>query len=244
MKFYQILSKVYDDIFPMDEDTLNFLTQDLKLRSRILDLACATGNYSLPLVQKGHAVDGIDLDEDMVGIAKEKLKGFDANIVYGDMRCIKQIFGDKKYNLIFCIGNSIVHLDDKNKIQELIKDIYSLLDEQGQMVIQIINYDRITEQNIHSLPVIENKQKKLKFIRNYFFEDISDKVIFKAKLIVETNNEENEVYENSIELIALRDEELNYMVKNAGFRNIHIFGGFDMKPYDMDSFLTVLKAWK
>lgn len=244
MKFYQILSKFYDDIFPAHEETLNFLSQSLEPHSRILDIACATGNYLLPFAEKGHDTDGIDIDEDMVEIAKIKTKGFSANIVCGDMSCIKQIFGDRKYDLIFCIGNSIVHLNNKIKIQALIRDIYSLLDEHGQIVIQIINYDRIIEQKIHSLPTIENRDKKLKFIRNYYFKEESCKVIFNTRLIVQRNSKDDEEYDNSIELIALRAEELLDMAKNAGFESIEIFGGFDMKPYSINSLLTVLRARK
>ena len=42
-------------------------------RGEDFDVACGTGNVTLPLVQKGYDVIGVDLSEEMLAVAQQKL---------------------------------------------------------------------------------------------------------------------------------------------------------------------------
>lgn len=62
--------------------------------SLVCDLACGTGNVTIPLSRRGYDMTGIDLSEDMLNVAREKSEGLDilylnqnmANIdMYGTM---------------------------------------------------------------------------------------------------------------------------------------------------------------
>jgi len=242
MKFYRELSKVYDIVFPRDDTTLKYLCKNLKGNSKVLDLACGTGTYSIALAQRGHRVDGIDLGEEMITQAKGK-GGLFADFVVGDMTKAKDIFIGKKYDFVFCIGNSIVHLKNKEKIQQLIKDDYDILIDDGSLVIQIINFDRVIENNIKSLPRIYRAEKGVEFIRNYNYLENENKIEFNTELIISKDGKEDK-YENSVDLIALKMEELKAMFVNAGFKNIDIFGGFNEERYGEDSFALVIKGVK
>lgn len=242
MKFYKELSRVYDTVFPKDEKTLNFLLKDLKSNSKVLDLACGTGTYSLALALKGHRVDAIDLDEEMIQLAKGK-GGLYANFVHGDMTKLQEEFQGKKYDLVFCIGNSIVHLKNKERIEKFIQDIYEVLTDDGALTVQIVNYDRIIKQDIKALPTIERPEKGVKFIRNYDYKKEEGKVEFQAELIINKNDKE-EICENSVDLVALQKDEINDMFHKAGFKDIKIYGNFSEEEYSEDSFALVIKAMK
>ncbi len=242
MKFYKELSKVYDTVFPKDEKTLNFLLKDLKSNSKVLDLACGTGTYSLALALKGHRVDAIDLDEEMIQLAKGKA-GLYANFAQGDMTKLQEEFQGKKYDLVFCIGNSIVHLKSKEKIEKFIQDIYEVLTDDGALTVQIVNYDRIIKHDIKALPTIERPEKGVKFIRNYDYKKEEGKVEFQAELIINKNDKE-EICENSVDLIALQRDEINDMFYKAGFKDIKIYGNFSEEEFNEDSFALVIKGMK
>ncbi|ERI92645.1 methyltransferase domain protein [Clostridiales bacterium oral taxon 876 str. F0540] len=242
MKFYKELSKVYDIVFPKDETTLKFLCKSLNHNSKVLDLACGTGSYAVALAQKGHRVDGIDLNEEMIALAKGK-GGLFANFKVGDMTKFHETFLSEKYDMIYCIGNSIVHLKNKEKIEKFIKDIYKSLNDEGTLIIQTVNYDRIINQNIKSLPTIDRSEKGVKFVRNYNYKENEEKVEFQTDLIIFDNNKE-EKYNNSVDLIALRKNELEEMFKKAGFKSIESYGGFSEEPFGEDSFALVIKAVK
>lgn len=171
MKFYEALSQVYDLVFPKNKNTFQFLSKGLKPKSSILDIACGTGNYAISFAQQGHDVDAIDLDSNMLEQARNKAVDIPIHFVRGDMTKIKEYFPAKRYDMIYCIGNSIVHLPNKQKIAELIKDTYDMLHEGGVLIIQTVNYDRIIKYKVDHLPTIENEKEGVKFIRKYAYHE-------------------------------------------------------------------------
>jgi ubiquinone/menaquinone biosynthesis C-methylase UbiE len=242
MEFYTELSDFYDIIFPTDSDTVEFLCKDLKPGAKILDLACGTGDYSIALSKKGYIVDGIDLNGDMIKKAKEKTKGLDINFMECDMTRINDVLKNEKYDLIFCIGNSIVHLSTKNEIEKFVSNIYNMLSDNGTMIIQIINFDRIFKYNIKSLPTIEKPDKGIIFIRSYEYEN-KDFLSFSSEVIY-SDGIDKKTYSNSVTLIPLLFRELTSMTDSAGFKSIQSYGGFNCSEYNEDSYTLVIKASK
>ncbi len=243
MDFYEALSGVYDIVFPMGGETLQFLAKDLKPASQILDIACGTGNYSIALARAGHHVDAVDLDEKMIQQGNEKAQNLNVHFMQGDMSKIKEQLQGSTYGLIFCIGNSIVHLEDRDTISNLIQDIFNMLHEGGQMVIQTINYDRIIKYNIDHLPTIERKEEGVTFVRKYVYRSDIGKVDFDTELRI-CRGTENHTYHNSIPLLALKKDDLEVMIKKAGFQKAEFYGGFGNVPYTSDAYATVVRAIK
>lgn len=242
MKFYSELSKVYDVVFPLDTDTVKFLSEDLKSGDNVLDLACGTGEYSIALSKLGYSVTGIDLNREMIKIAEEKAKDLNASFIERDMTRLND-FKNKKFDLIFCIGNSIVHLNSKNKIEKFIQEIYNALDDNGVMVIQTINFDRIKKYNIDSLPPIDRPEVGVNFIRKYIYNKAEEVLDFNTELVIKDESGENR-YFNSVPLIMLMMDDITHMVKVAGFKNVEFYGGFNKKGYSEGAYAMVVKAIK
>jgi hypothetical protein len=116
--------------------------------------------------------------------------------------------------------------------------MYSLLNQNGVVILQIVNYDRILRYDIKELPPIDRLEYGVRFIRNYKLE--GDKILFKTKLII--NN--NRTYDNCIKLYPLQSQALVNMLKEVGFKDIKLYGGFDEKEYTLDSFPLVVKAFR
>lgn len=245
MGFYEEFSKYYDIIFPATPDKVEFIENATNDGKYVLDIACGTGNYAIELAKKGYIVDGVDLDAAMVEEAKEKAKveNLFINFIQGDMKNIKDLFLEKKYDLVYCIGNSLVHLDNETEIQQMIDDVYKIINTGGRLLIQIINYDRILDFNIDHLPTISKKELGVEFVRNYVYDKGTDKILFNTEIHI-SNETETHKYENSVDLLPLRKDDLVSIVKKAGFNNIRIYGGFSEDEYSANSFATVLIAEK
>lgn len=241
MKFYTELSNVYDIVFPLDEDTVNFLIEDLKPGDAVLDLACGTGEYSIALGKLGANVLGVDLNGDMIKMAEKKANALNVSFIEDDMTSLNN--NQNKYNLIFCIGNSIVHLGDKNKIEKFIRNMYNALCDGGVMVIQTINFDRILKNNIDSLPTIDRSDVGVNFIRKYNYNKAENKLDFNTELIIKNESGENR-YFNSVPLIMLMKDDIITMIKGAGFKNVEIYGSFTKKEYNNESYAMVVKGIK
>lgn len=243
MKFYSELSRVYDIVFPIDENTLNFLAKGIKVNGYVLDLACGTGDFTIALGKKGYNVIGVDLNHGMIEQARNKLpQGLNVKFIEGDMTKLSITNGEKQ-DLIFCIGNSIVHLNEKGEIQNFIKAIYDNLGSGGKAVIQTINFNRIVKYKIDALPTITKEAGDIQFIRNYIYNEGDQVLDFSTELVVKEDGIENK-YVNKVPLIILLKNELYEMFQKAGFGEINIFGGFDRSNYSDESYALVIEGKK
>ncbi len=245
MGFYEELSRYYDIIFPAAPNTVKFIEKAANGGKYVLDVACGTGNYAISMAKKGYKIDGVDLDATMIEAGKEKAKAenIDINFIQGNMKDIKTLFSDKKYDLVYCIGNSLVHLDNESEIQQMINDAADITSDNGSLLIQIVNYDRILDFNIDHLPTISREEAGVDFVRNYVHEQDSGKILFNTEIHISNENETHK-YENSVALFPLKKDVLVNIVKNAGFNNIEVYGSFGEEEYSKNSFATVLVARK
>src|SRR5690242_698380 len=112
-KFYDEISKYYDDIFPIGKYQVDLLREVIGEGSKdVLDIACGNGGYSKALSDLGHKVTAVDLNESMIEILNKNYENINGKVL--NMLDIDKL--DEKYDLAYCIGNSLVHLDNDEEI--------------------------------------------------------------------------------------------------------------------------------
>jgi glycine/sarcosine N-methyltransferase len=240
MEFYKQISKYYDYIFPTGEEQIKFLREVAgDPPKKILDIACGTGGYSVELAAQGFDMTAVDQDAQMLEQLSNKMNGFGSslNFLQADMLKIDQKLS-YKFNMAFCIGNSLVHLDNMQQIKEFLINVKKVLESDGSLVLQIINFDRVLLRDINSLPTIENETVGLKFERNYEYNKQKNRIAFKTRLAVGGNSLDNEV-----PLYPLLQDELTEAVNEAGFKKQKLFGDFNGNEFDKyNSYMLVLWA--
>lgn len=234
MSFYSDFAHYYDQIFPVSQDTIDLFKQTFKENGKLLDLGCGAGGYALAMAKLGYFVDGIDYDPSMIKIANQKNNpSLRLSFKQGDMLDI-DIFD--AYDGIYCIGNTLVHLDSEQAVFEVLGKLYDGLKPGGTLVLQIVNYDRILSMNIKNLPTL--KADNLEFVRDYHFNGT------KIEFITTLKTNEG-IYQNSVDLLPLRQNDLFKMMTQIGFYEVRSFGRFDLSPFEHDqSFLLVMKGSK
>ncbi|MEI6602490.1 MAG: class I SAM-dependent methyltransferase [Clostridia bacterium] len=245
--FYDAIAKYYDYIFPAEQAQVTFLENAMRhTPSRILDVACGSGSYAEALATAGYAVVAVDLDETMVACANAKAAEWtknhigstgDFSVAQADMLDLsKSVTG--AFDLIFCIGNSIVHLGGLEEIKSFLLQAKCMLSEDGKAIFQIINFDRIFSKQISTLPTIFNQEIDLSFERNYYYERDSGKVMFHTLLRVGTWQ-----VTNTIPLFPLFFQDFSTLLKESGYEKIEVFGDFQGTEYNVDtSYMLVVKA--
>lgn len=128
------------------------------------------------------------------------------------------------------MGNSIVHLDSIQLIENFFEACYSQLNDCGVLIIQVINYDRILDKGIKSLATIKSEENNLSFIRNYKYLEEENKIAFHTILKVEES-----VYENTVKLLPVRSKELVKSMENTGFKDIMVYGDFSKSDFDSNN---------
>lgn len=242
MAFYEEIAKYYDYIFPTSPTTIELIKREAGAPPKeLLDVACGTGGYSFALEKEGYKLTAFDLDEKMIEELKEKAEnsGSEIKSKVSNILEIKENFQKQFFDLIFCIGNSLVHLNNSEEILKFFKDAKALLKEDGTLLFQVINYDRIISKEIKSLPTINNEDVDLTFERLYRYEKEEHKVYFRTKLKVE-----NATFENVVPLYALQYDEAMKLLKEAGFNNIEAYGDFKGNVFHKENSYAMIFSCK
>ena len=244
MGFYEQISKYYDYIFPADEQQVKFISEAAgKPPKKILDTACGSGGYSASLARQGYHMTAVDLDEKMIELtlAKKHNEKLDIKAMVLNMLDISSRLDKRSFDVAFCIGNSIVHLGNREDILYALMQMKTVLKDGGTLIAQIINFDRVFKYNITKLPSIINKELGLEFIRNYSFDETNCKIRFNTLLTVNGTNVREE-YENTIELLPLMSNDLLELLKAAGYKDISFYGDFMYSDFNDEAYMLVVKA--
>ena len=237
--FYESIAKVYDCIFPKNRKQLEFVESIKKISSeeKILDLGCATGNLTEFLGEKTRNIVGIDLDKELLKEAKEK----HPNLNFENMNMLKinEKFEENSFDRVVSFGNTLVHLDSREEVEEFFQKVYKTLKFNGFFIVQIINYNRVIEKNIKNLPTIDNE--KVKFVRDYEYDKSIGKVDFITELTIK---EANLNIKNNIKLLALTKIEIQKFLGEIGFRNIEFYGDFEGRELSDNSEALIFVAQK
>ena len=110
----------------------SLLQQEHKSASNLLDVACGTGEHARILKsQFGYNVDGIDLDADLIAIAKDKNP--DGIFCQGDM--VDFMMG-KTYDVVMCLFSSIGYVKTLDKVVESLQRFREHLKDDGIIIIE------------------------------------------------------------------------------------------------------------
>ena len=238
MSFYESIADYYEKIFPLNKAQLDFVKNSFEETSSLsaLDIGCGIGSLSFELSKIFNDVTAIDLDERMLDRAIEKnVTGI--HFLQKDMLDIEKEFGQEAFDVILCFGNTLVHLNDSDEIVDFFKQSKRVLKKNGKLLFQIIQYDRIIDQNIKGLPTIENNE--IKFVRNYQIYPDQNALDFKTTLTVK---ETGKTIENSIRLYPVSNFELIKLLNEAGFTEVFFYKNFKREVISADSVPLVVEA--
>jgi SAM-dependent methyltransferase len=241
MSFYEEIADYYDLIFPFNKAHVGFVKNCIEEPYRtktVLDVGCGTGDLVIALADIGFHAVGIDYDANMLHKAGEKMyKETTAAFNRLDMREIAGYFTAPVFDGVFCFGNTLVHLTGLSEIEIFCKDVKTALKDKGKFLLQILNYDHILDQDIKSLPLIENNV--IIFERFYEYDNKKNLIEFRTVLTV---RETGKIIENTIPLYPLRKQELDEALKKAGFTDVSYYGDFDKRELKEDSLPLVAEA--
>lgn len=158
---YNKIAKKYEEEYGNDLSDTPYIDSFLEKTNgkKILDIGCGTGTLSEYIANQGFIVDAIDFSEEMLKIAKSKIKN--VNFIQMDMRNINI---NEKYNGII-LAYSLFHIS-KKEVKKVIPKYYDLLKENGVMLI--ILQEGEGEKYVDE--TLENGLKK--FVNYYSFEEI------------------------------------------------------------------------
>lgn len=100
---------LYDSLFPAGAHVPFYVELSRRAQGGVLELACGTGQLTVPIAAAGLPIVGLDLSAPMLATAKERAAAAGVSIEYvlGDMRNFDL---GRRFGLIFIARNSLLHL--------------------------------------------------------------------------------------------------------------------------------------
>ena len=234
--FYDLLADHYDDLFGCDDETVGFLASSAGSGARVLDVACGTGAHTRALLGQGRDAWGVDLSPAMVDRARALATpaGRADRFSVADMLAVAG-HPAAPFDLVFCIGNSIAHLESVTDVRRFFGEALRALVPGGAFVVQFVDIGSTPVGAARELPALKSDSVTM---RRTYHRVSADEIRFDAVLEVDTDAPAAA----SQRLIALRGPQVVSLLGEAGFRDIELFGGFDGSAPDPAGWVRVIRA--
>ena len=224
MGAYEALAVSYDRLTnDVDyEATVAFYNEILKregLRPRTaVDLACGTGSVTAILARQGLEVTGVDLSEEMLTVAMEKVMDMDQPPRFV-CQPLQELRLPRGVDLAVCALDSLDYITEPDDCAEAIRRVYRVLNPGGIFIFDV------------------NTPEKLRAMDGQVFLDEDDDVycVWRGEFDRETNvcsygmdlfQRRGRVWERSFEEhreYAYSREQLTDYLKAAGFTHIRVY---------------------
>lgn len=245
MDAYRALADSYDRL-TNDVDygaTVDFYRQILNnegLSPRTaVDLACGTGSVSVILAEMGLQVIGVDISEDMLCAAYQKIQDMENPPLF-ICQPLQALQLPRGVDLAVCALDSMDYITDPKDCQEAIRRVFRVLNPGGCFIFDV------------------NTPEKLKAMDGQVFLDEDDDVycVWRGEFDYSTNictyamdlfQRQGNTWERSFEEhreYAYTAEELVKYLRQAGFTHIEVFGDRHMEAPGPDDQRIYLKARK
>ena len=224
MDAYHALAVSYDRLTnDVDyEATVAFYNEILKregIKPRTaVDLACGTGSVTAILARQGLDVTGVDLSEEMLTVAMEKVMDMEHPPRFV-CQPLQELRLPRGVDLAVCALDSLDYITDPKDCKEAIRRIYKALNPGGIFIFDV------------------NTPEKLRAMDGQVFLDEDDDVycVWRGEFDEETNicsygmdlfQRNGQVWERSFEEhreYAYSQEQLTSYLKTAGFTHIEVY---------------------
>ncbi len=200
---------------------------------KILDVPCGIGRISHFLSKKGFDVVGVDISEKMIRTASENTSKVSFKI--GDMRYLKDLFNDEKFDIAININNSLGYYNEEEdvKILEQLREVTKNL-----VIINLDNrdytiYNKPSEYYTYAPPYL--------VLSKEIFDPTTSRLVVKRTYFMD--DKEVGKIEYSQRLYSLH--EVLAILKKARLKPVEIVAGHSWKNFSIDdSEMTIISSIK
>jgi len=235
------LALAYDNSIDWDarlSREMPYLLSLLTKRGCVLDVACGSGRHSLAFAEEGHTVTGIDASEAMVHFAKQLAKERELEV---DFRVVNMLdireTARNMFDLIICLGNSLALLPSFDDLQQVFSSISSLLDDDGSLVFQVLNFDEILSSRFTYFPLKGGTTLNGKgVIFGRFYEHHENKnysTLVAASFLREGTNWSAQISTHKV--LHLNEARIRSLLDSAGFKEVTIYSDYQSREFSPSS---------
>ena len=206
--------------------------EDTKVQN-ILELACGTGNLTIPLTKKNYDIAGIDISEEMLGVAREKAEKEGVELVLLQQDIAELDFDITNLDCVLCACDGFNYITYDEDLENIFKKTYELLKENGLFIFDISSFYKLSSvlgNNMYG----ENREDIAYMWQNYF-DDEENLVEMELAFFVKDEDGRFERFEEVHQQRAYTEEEILDMLQSVGFKDIKVYSDFTFESPKEDS---------
>lgn len=169
---YSEFSKVYDNMMSyVDYELWVELIEKYipkEKYSNILELGCGTGEVTLRLYRDGYNVEGIDLSEEMLTLAKNKTDMFGYPIEFYHMNMLDIEYQDE-FDGIISIFDTVNHLKSLEELDRLFEAVSKSLKRKGIFFFDVVSREMLNEMFVDG--IFADDREDLTILWEHYYEE-------------------------------------------------------------------------
>ncbi|MFJ3929809.1 MULTISPECIES: class I SAM-dependent methyltransferase [unclassified Streptomyces] len=201
--------------------------------SRVLDLCCGPGVFTVPLALRGHEVTGVDLSPSMLERARERADRAGARVAHvrADARTFE---APGRFDVAVNLFTSFGYFEDPADNARVLRTTHDCLAPGGTLLLDLAGKELLARRV--TPPKVVRRSEDLVVQTDTVLDDWarlrSDWVLVRGDRVVRAR----------LEWFVYSAVELRGLVEEAGFGKVEVFGGFDGRPYDEHAERLVVRA--
>ncbi|MEM5872305.1 MAG: class I SAM-dependent methyltransferase [Candidatus Aenigmatarchaeota archaeon] len=226
---YKTLAKYYDLIYTWKDykKEVEFIEKLLKYNKLkdILDVGCGTGSHASLLIKRGFSVTGIDISDDMLKIARKKVKN--AKFIKADMR---NFDFKKKFDAIICMFTALNYNFTKKDLERTFTCVSKHLKNNGIIIFDIARIRK--DMKIRRFDIVTAKDKRIELARiTQWNPDLENRKWILDSIFLVNDNGKFIFKTDKHDLAILYPKDIIKILKKKKFRNVKIYSNFEFKKY-------------
>jgi len=234
---YDPLVDLYDLEYAHDYDVPFWLSLAGREGDPVVEWGAGTGRLAVPLAAAGFDITAVDLSENMV--AEGRRKGGTVEWLYGDMRSARL---GRRYKLAVCAFNSFLCLLNVDDALAFLRNAHEHLEPGGLLGIEVSSF---SPEELYDPP--GGPQLRHDFTRELPQVDLdrfsisrfdAASQLLTMRLFYELYGVSGELEERRAHDLTIRvtgRDELDLMLRLAGFEVEAVYGGFEGEPFTSGS---------
>ncbi|MGX2993237.1 class I SAM-dependent methyltransferase [Streptomyces sp. JNUCC 64] len=201
--------------------------------TRVLDLCCGPGVFTVPLARRGHEVTGVDRSPVLLERARKLSAeaGVSPRYVEADVR---EYAAPGSFDVVLNMFTSFGYFEDPEDNAGVLRTVHDALVPGGTLVLDLAGKELLARKV--TPPKVVTRGEDLLVQTDSVLDDWarlrSDWVLVRGERVTRA----------SLVWFVYSAVELRAMAREAGFEGIEVFGGFDGRPYDEHAERLILRA--
>lgn len=199
----------------------------------ILELACGTGNLTIPLTKKNYDIAGIDISDQMLNVAREKAEKEGVELVLLQQDIAELDFDVTNLDCILCACDGFNYITYDDDLENVFAKSHELLKDGGVFIFDISSHYKLSTilgNNMHG----ENRDD-ISYLWQNYFDDEQNLIEMELAFFVKDANGKFDKFEEVHQQRAYTEDEIIESLQISGFTDIKVYGDFTFEKPKKDS---------